>query len=204
MKKTKTWIATACMTLLAAFLMTGCSKDQNIGSMLEGTWQGQMGVYVEDAEGNTYTSTTTQMSFGSDPFRFTRGDGYWIDYYNYQFGWGGSYIASHIRWRVQDGVIKIHFTEDNYDIEITDYRINNGHFVGEIHTAEDYVDEVGNLETVYKDISFSMYKLSEEPDWSNIYFYDRGAFYYAPAQNGQAEQPKREVYKRHFRDFNAE
>lgn len=191
-------VAMMCMALVAMMAVSSCSEDQEVGMMLEGSWEGKMGVYVEDEEGTSYESVRTQMTFGTDPFRVTRGDGYWVDFYRRDFGWGTQYIASHIRWRVDNGVIKVHFREDDYDIEIRDYSISNNRFKGEIHVAE--VDGHGN--TVYKDISFSMYKLDTDPYWDDYYYYDRGVYdydyYYAPARNG-ATLPKQEVYKRHFK-----
>lgn len=68
------------LILIATVGLSGCSDDQEIGMTLEGTWEGYMNIYAEYG-GRRYQSTDTYISFSTDPFRFTRGDGYWLDRY---------------------------------------------------------------------------------------------------------------------------
>ncbi len=150
---------------LSAMMMTSCTEDQEIGMSLEGTWVGNMYVYHEWS-GQSYKATESEITFNSDPFRTTKGDGYWVDYYA-----GGSYIANHIRWEVHDRIIRVWFREDGGYEEISDFRINNSRFEGYIY------DNDGNplkfeLRKVYNR-NYNNY------NWGGSYWYDD--YYYAPA-----------------------
>ena len=126
-------------TLDDDFSATITLKKTTIHSMsLEGPWGGYMHAYHE-YNGQMYQSNRTEMSFGVDLFRFTSGGGYWVDYYN-DYGWGKNYIANHISWRVRNGTIYVHFKEDNFDIEIRDYRLSNECFEGTIYIANNNFD----------------------------------------------------------------
>ena len=55
-----------------------------------------------------------------------------MDYFN-THPWGDwDYVANHINWDVTFECITIHFIEDNYTVEIWDYRLNDGYFEGQI------------------------------------------------------------------------
>lgn len=172
-------ITTLFMMLMAAVMtlsMSSCTEDQEIGMTLEGTWEGYTHAYHE-YNGQLYQSNRTVLTFGTDLFRFTKGTGYWVDYYS-DYGWGRNYIANHIDWSVKGGIIYIHFREDNYDIEIHDYRLYNDHFVGTIYTVDSNID-------------FSLYKTSDR-NWND---YDYGYYYYSretrAGSDAAAEAPKR-------------
>lgn len=79
-------LATVCVTLLS-----NCSDDQEIGMTLEGTWRGAMSVYTEYGN-DRFQSVYSEVQFNGDPFRTTRGSGYWVDYYR-ESGWHRNYIA---------------------------------------------------------------------------------------------------------------
>ncbi len=178
-------ITTFMMMLMAAVMtlsMSSCTEDQLIGMDLEGTWEGYMHMY-HDYNGQRYQSTRSVLTFNADLFKVKSGSGYWVDYYN-DYGWGRNYIANHIDWRVNGGVIYIHFREDNYDIEIHDYRLNSGRFVGTIYTYDGTI------------VDFDLYKTSD-PNWNN---YDYGYYYpyysketRAGGDNEAIEAPKRMV-----------
>lgn len=125
----KKFLGTLTMMMLALFALTGCTEDQEIGLELEGTWQGNMQIYSE-YNGHRYQSTSTMIQFQTKGLHLTRGTGYWVDKYS-NAPW--DYVASHISWSVNDGVIYVHFQEDGTDVEIRNYSLNNGYFSGVIY-----------------------------------------------------------------------
>lgn len=78
---------------------------------------------------------------------------------------GHDYIASHIQWRVNNQVIYIHFIEDNYDVEIHDYRLSDNFFTGTIYMGGQTVD-------------FRLRHV-DSPNWDDYYY---GYDYYAKPQ----------------------
>ena len=132
MKKIFTMLTMAMMAL--AF--TSC-EDEYIADTLEGTWSGNMYISSE-WDGRYYDATSTEITFLIDPFRFTKGSGYWVDYYR-NAPWG-NYVANHINWSVSNGVIYVYFVEDGDRIEIRDYRLSHNRFVGTIYDAGQIVD----------------------------------------------------------------
>lgn len=125
MKKLYT-LFTAMIIGLGTMMMTSCDEDQMIGMNLEGTWVGNMYI-VREWSGHSYKATESEITFTSDPFRNTKGSGYWIDYYS-DCSW--DYVANHIRWDVSGRTLHVYFVEDRYDIYITDFRVNNHRFQG--------------------------------------------------------------------------
>ena len=112
---------------IAAMTFTAC-EDEFIADRLEGTWSGNM--YVSSYyDGHDYYATHTEITFDLDPFRFTKGAGYWIDFY-YDAPW--EYVANHISWRVDDGKIYVHFYEDGTSVVIADYHLSDSRFSGYI------------------------------------------------------------------------
>lgn len=118
---------------MLCLLLTGLGfmscEDEFTAMTLEGTWEGDMYVYSE-YNGKTYYATSTEIEFLTDPLRFTSGSGYWVDYYS-RAPW--DYYASHIKWTVKDRVIYVYFIEDDEQIEIWDYRLDDDRFCGTIH-----------------------------------------------------------------------
>lgn len=131
-------------------------KIMNIGLTLEGTWEGYTHAYRE-YNGQLYQSNRTVLTFNADLFNVKSGTGYWVDYYN-DYIWGRNYIANHISWSVKNGIIYIRFMEENFYIEIRNYSLNNGHFVGTIYTADSD-----------SDIDFELYKTSDR-NWNDYIF----------------------------------
>lgn len=163
MKKLYSFIAIAIFGL-TAMTFTSCDEDQLTGITLEGTWEGDMYTFSEWS-GNTYWASSTELEFVQDPFRFTSGTGYWVDYYS-DAPW--DYIASHIDWTVRNGVISIYFREDHYTLDIYDYRLSNNNFSG-------YIYDGG------KKLSFCLHH-TYSPNWGGYnygydYWYDN--WYYA-------------------------
>jgi len=144
MKKLYTMMLIATMALT----FTAC-EDEIIADTLEGTWSGNM--YVSSYyDGHDYYATHTEITFDIGPFRFTKGSGYWVDYYS---GAPWDYVANHISWRVDNGDIYIRFIEDNTSVVISDYRLSDTHFSGYIADG-DY------------DVHFSL-RHTSSPNWDS-------------------------------------
>ena len=174
----------------AALTLTAC-EDEFIADSLEGTWSGDM--YVSSYyDGRDYYATHTEITFDIDPFRFTKGSGYWVDFYS---GAPWDYVANHISWRVDNGNIYVHFREEGTSVVISDYRLSNSRFSGYIADG-DY------------DIHFNLTHISS-PNWDhyNHWGYDGwyDEYYYARQTRGNgsdssaeapAEKPVRQFGKR--------
>ncbi len=156
------------LTALMSLTLTSC-EDEYIASGLEGTWEGYTHMQA-GYNGRYYNSTYSYVDFTTDPFRFTSGYGHWVDYFS---GAPWDYLASNIEWRVRDGVIEIHFVEDNYTVYIDRYRLTNNHFTGRAYDGYNY------------DFSFDLVHTSS-PRWDSYdYDWDGGYYYYyAPAKGG--------------------
>ena len=141
MKKIFTMLTMAMMAL--AF--TSC-EDEYIADTLEGTWTGNM--YISSSWNNRYyDATSTEVTFLRDPFAFTSGSGYWVDYYS-NAPW--DYVANHIDWTVNNGVIRVYFREERTEIEIRNFRLNHNRFVGTIFDNGNFVDfELYNVSRPY-------------------------------------------------------
>lgn len=171
MKKFYTF-ATAMIIAMTAATFTSCDDDQMIGMTLEGTWAGDM--YVSSTwNGRVYEAAYSELEFSSDPFRTTRGYGYWVDYYS-NAPW--DYLASHIRWEVRNRIISVYFIEDQYTLYISDYRLDDRYFVGSVYSDDGY-----------EKLSFRLHSTDPE-DWDRYnygwdYWDDYGYYGYYAKQN---------------------
>lgn len=121
-------IYTMLMMVMMAVAFTSC-EDAEVARTLEGTWRGNM--YISTSYGGrTYNATETEVTFLRDPYAYSSGTGYWVDYYS-TAPW--DYVANHIEWRVDYGVIYVYFVEENTEIRISDYRLNGSTFYGTIN-----------------------------------------------------------------------
>ena len=93
MKKLYTMMMMAMMGMMA-MSFTSCETDEEIAYTLEGTWKGNMYINSEWG-GNTYTTTYSEITFLKDPYTYSEGTGYWVDYYS---GAPWDYVANHIEW----------------------------------------------------------------------------------------------------------
>lgn len=156
-------LAMMAMAMLA-FSFTSCDDDDEIARTLEGTWEGNMYVstYWND---RYYDASYTEVCFLRDPYTYSSGDGYWVDYYNDNY-WGGyNYVASHIRWTVNFGTITIRFIEDDETVDIYDYALNDDYFTGYIRWRD------GSRE------KFSLRHISS-PNWGRYDHWGYGDYYY--------------------------
>ncbi len=172
----KNYFAMSLLLMLAAVMgLSSCGEDYRIAYTLEGTWRGDM-LVSHEYDGIVYDAAYSEITFETDPFAFRSGSGYWIDYYD-DYGWGRNYVANHIRWQVQNGVIRVDFIEEGVSVWIEDYRLSDNRFVGVIYDGSNRV-------------SFNLYHVSS-PNWNDYdygwdYFYGKGVS--AP---GKMEAPKR-------------
>ena len=167
-------IYTMLMMAMMAMAFTSC-EDEMIADTLEGTWSGNM--YISSNwDGRTYDITRSEITFEIDPFRFTKGSGIWVDYYR---GAPWDYVANHINWSVNNGVIYVYFIEDNDRIEIRDYHLNSNRFCGTIYDGDNIVD-------------FELYCVSrpryDNYRWGFNSWYDN--YYWARTRSGDADSTK--------------
>lgn len=169
------------VSLVAVLPLTSC-EDEYVADTLQGTWEGNM--YVQTAYlGQHYTATYTEIEFLLDPFRYTKGSGYWVDYYSDA---PYDYVANHIDWRVDDGRIEVYFREEGYTVYIDDYRLTDDRFVGTLYDNGQYVN-------------FSL-RHTSSPNWGNYewgYHYidgwakQRPDFTRSDADTTATEKPRR-------------
>lgn len=173
MKKLFTMLTMAMMAL--AF--TSC-EDEHIADTLEGTWTGNMYISSE-WDGRYYDATSTEVTFLRDPFCFTSGSGYWVDYYS-NAPW--DYVANHIDWTVNNGVIRVYFREEGTSIEIRDYRLNHNRFVGTIFDNGNFVDF-----ELY--CNYRPYDYWDDYRWGYDSWYS-DYYYWARTRSGDADSTK--------------
>ncbi len=180
MKVTKKFFATLAVLVISLCTFSSC-EDEDIAYHLEGTWKGNMhtGMMYEN---RPYMSTYTELEFLTDPFRFTKGDGYWVDYYS-RAPW--DYVANHFRWEVRDGIIYIRLQDYRYGIEymeIRNYHLGDRYFTGEILSSSGTWTQ------------FSLEHTSS-PNWNSYkygdYWYDD--YYYSNTRSGDSTQEKPEA-----------
>ena len=185
-------IITLALVAIVSTALTACNgfygyydENEDLSYSLEGTWEGNMGVY-QDWSGRQIDATYTVINFQGDPYSYSSGTGYWIDYYSDA---PQDYVANHIQWYVRNGVITIYFIEDSdyygFDVyvEIADYYLRGNRFYGTMYDGD-------------KSIDFDLIRTSA-PNW---YGYDYGydyydyGFYAKPNKQGTRattpEQPK--------------
>lgn len=156
--------------IISMLSFTSCEEDSVISDTLSGTWKGYMSVDYR-YNGRVYPSSYSIIDFMKDPYTYSSGRGYWIDYYsNAPF----DYIANHIEWRVYEGIIEVYFVEEDVTIEIHDYYLSDNHFVGNIYFEG-------------KKVRFDLVHTAS-PNWND---YDYGWYYAKPdvLNNTQAAMP---------------
>lgn len=149
MKKITSMLAML-LIAMATVTLTSCTEDEEIANTLWGIWKGDMGMYY-DYGGNEYDASYTVLAFDKDPYTYSSGSGYWIDYYS---NGSYSYYATNISWSVYNGVIQIYSVEDGENWYISEYSLNYDRFSGILQS--DYSEPM----------SFNLYKTSA-PNWSD-------------------------------------
>ena len=118
------------MMMAMAFTFVSCDDDEYIADTLWGVWQGDMHVWNE-WNGNCYESHDTEIAFDRNPYEYSSGSGYWVDFYS-RAPW--DYFASNITWTVDNGRITIYSYEDDRYYYIYDYSLSDNYFRGTIES----------------------------------------------------------------------
>lgn len=164
MKQTfKTLLLALFALVTSTSLFTSCDAD--IAATLEGTWEGEM-QFKSYYDGHYYYSNYTELEFNIKHGRTQSGYGVWVDYYS-NAPW--DYVANHTIWEVSGGVIYVHLVEDDYDIEIRDYNLDDDHFSG----------------TVFYEGEKRRFRLRHtySPNWND---YNFGGYYYGQRRSAEA------------------
>ena len=90
MKKLMSIISMLLLALTATTLVS-CDDDSDIATTLEGTWQGKMELITE-YQGQSYQVISSEICFVQDPYSYSSGTGYWIDYYQ-RSPWRNNQVA---------------------------------------------------------------------------------------------------------------
>ena len=99
MKSNNRLLAALAAIIAASCIFTACDSD--IAYTLEGTWEGNM--FQEYYwEGTTYRPSYTQVTFLKDPYTYSSGDGYWVDYFDSWIPWKNTVVTNHIDWTVRN------------------------------------------------------------------------------------------------------
>ncbi len=191
----KKWIHNFAWALMAFVPLSfvSCDDDNYIARTLEGTWEGNMytSTYWND---RYYDASYSQVCFLRDPYTYSSGTGYWVDYYD-DYYWGNyNYVASHIEFTVKNGVINIYFVEDKTSVSIYNYRLNDNYFEG-------YIELWDGEKRRFQLEHISSPNWNSYDRWGYDYYYDD---YYYGNENAvgitrsKAAEPERPV--RVFRD----
>jgi len=177
---------TMLMMAMMALAFTSC-EDEYIANTLEGTWKGNM--YISTYWGDyTYDATYTEITFLRDPYTYSSGSGYWVDYYS-NAPW--DYVANHIDWTVNNGVIKVYFIEEGSTIYISNYHLNSNRFTGTINDGGKPVDfdlyNVSHPYTYWDDYYWGY------DSWYDDYYWARTRGAAATDSTNNVEKPKRFV-----------
>ncbi len=169
MKKLMSIISMLLLALTATTLVS-CDDDSDIATTLEGTWKGKMELRTEYQD-QYYQVISSEICFLQDPYSYSSGTGYWIDYYQ-NSPWRNNQVANHIKWTVSNGVINVYFVEEGTSLEIRNYRLYRGRFEGTIYYGNQTVD-------------FSLVQVSS-PNWNS--YTDWGYDYYDDYYGGYAKK----------------
>ena len=176
----KKFIFSALAMMTTLFTLTSCD-DQRIANTLEGTWSGNM--YISSRyDGRVYDATYSEVTFLKDPYAYSSGAGYWVDYYS-NAPW--DYVANHIEWTVDFGTIRVYFVEEGTSIRINDYYLNNDRFYGTINDNG-------------KPVDFELYRISGR-SW-NTYRWGYDSWYVGTRSVDDADSAKKEKPVRFVRE----
>ena len=175
---------------LTATTLVSCDDDSDIAATLEGTWQGKMEL-EKKYQDQYYQVISSEICFLQDPYSYSSGTGYWIDYYQ-NSPWRNNQVANRIKWTVSNGVINVYFEDEGTSLEIRNYSLYDGFFKGTIY----YRDQV---------VNFRLRQVSS-PNWNSYtdwgYDYDDDYYYDGYAKKNvagtRAQEDSTEKPVRHF------
>lgn len=164
MKKNFTLLALIMLGMMTTLVSCDVDDDDYKAYNLEGAWQGDMGVMIDG-----YVADYSTIYFDRDPYRYASGTGYQVDYFTNRTPWyhrGSSsyYLANHIEWTVEMGVIHIYYMEEDVYARIRDYRLYSDYFEGYID-FEDGSSSRFRLEKTYSPNNWGSYY-----DWGYDYY----------------------------------
>lgn len=149
--------------IAAAGILTSC-EDRPISYTLEGTWGGNMyQEYIWD--GTVYEPSYTEVTFLRDPYSYSSGDGYWVDYFDSWIPWNNKTITNHITWTVSAGRIYLRLVEDDIEFIISDYRLCDDHFKGELIGLD---GSIGKFNLYYVSSPYIYTRSAEEVEATKI------------------------------------
>ena len=135
--KRLTMLLTSALLAVLTLSLVSCDDDPYIADSLAGTWEGRM--YVSSKyDGYTYDATYSELCFNQDPYSYSSGTGYWVDHYAGDAPY--AYIANHTEWTVRNGMISVFLIEEGTTVQIANYHLSDGYFVGTIYYGDDRVD----------------------------------------------------------------
>ena len=158
MKKLNSLLLMALVAMMS-LSFTSCDDDANVADTLYGTWKGYMDIGMR-YDNRYYDSTTSEITFNTNGNYTDHGDGYWIDRYS-NAPW--DYVANHIEWTVNNGVIRVHFIEEGTYATIRDYSLNDDYFYGTVVSGDSRAD-------------FKLVKTASPNRW-NYYWYGTDDWY---------------------------
>ncbi len=174
MKNIFTKFAFAFIAIFTLTTMTSCEEDEYIARTLEGTWVGNL--YEECTfDGMAYETVKTEVTFLKDPYRYAKGDGYWVDYV--RVGRTIRPYSNHMYWEVSNGRIIIDLVEDRTTLYIRDYDLNDYNFRGEYSTDNRTWGE------------FNLYHI-DSPNYGGYEWGVWGDYYYAKTRSNNDEPVK--------------
>jgi len=152
MKKIYSLLAMVIMMAMVATTVNSCvftnDEDYEEAVYIDGVWKGYVnGNYYYDRFGYVDDEWQTEIQFYQSDLYGGTGREYDFNPYTYQ------YYYSTFEWYIERGYIYIHYYEDNYDIVIADYRLNNGYFSGifEDYYTGEYVAKFNLVKTTWYD-----------------------------------------------------
>ena len=176
---------TTLFMMVLALCLVSCDDDTETAINLDGEWEGDFGMYVEDAYGHQFDAEYTNIRFYWDGGH--HGHGEQIDFYRFgPYQWQSYYFT----WRVRDGVLYLNYTYDHQlDCAIYDYYMDSSHFTGRIPSSD------GGYFT------FRLFKLTNFNSWGRYdatygYGYEYYDNYYAKSRVAQGADETPAIVRR--------
>lgn len=140
MKKSFTSFGIAFIALFTIMTSLTSCEDEQIAYDLEGSWEGYM--YQEyEWNGRVYEPDFTEVTFSRNPYQYSEGTGYWVDYFK-NSPWSTDYITCEMDWWVDNRIIYIRLY-DRYrtTFKICNYRLTDNVFSGTLYGDDGSIGE---------------------------------------------------------------
>lgn len=113
------------LLLVAAVVLTGCDRDEEMAETLDGIWEGQVSQTFFTHRGYASTYQDVDIEFYKDPYSFAQGDGIEYDYDPYSW----YYTYCRFNYHVSFGVIYIDY-EDGTRVAVNRRSLTDRIFAG--------------------------------------------------------------------------